>query len=340
MILQYVKQTLSITLQLYNRVYWSFNREIMKYFFKNHGWILGALLCTMLWGAASPTIKFGYELFPVDTSAPYNIILFAGIRFVGAGIITLFLTKLLTGESPKLNKSMGSPIVILALFQTAAQYVFLYLGLAVVHGSVGAMLTTTSVFFTVILATLIFKTEAFTNRKFLATLLGLAGIIVLSVDESFSLQFRLNGEIAVMMSALMNALSNIFMSKFSKKHNPMALTGYQFLLGGLALAIFAVLMGGKIGVPDIRGITVMLVLMSIASLAYGIWSMLLKIKSTSQVVIFISFNPIFGAIFGWMLLSEDIWNWRFLAALLLISLGTFLVNYAPKKRKELKNTAL
>ena len=135
------------------------------------------------------------------------------------------------------------------------------------------------------------------------------------------------------MSALMNALANIFMSKFSKKHNPMTLTGYQFLLGGLALTIFAVLMGGKIGVPDIRGITVMLALMLIASFAYGIWSMLLKMKPTSQVVIFISFNPVFGAIFGWILLNEDIWNWRFLAALLLISLGTFLVNYTPKKQE-------
>ncbi len=306
----------------------------MKNFFKNHGWILGALLCTMLWGAASPTIKFGYKLFPVDTSVPYNIILFAGIRFIGAGIITLFLTKPLTGGSPTLHKRMATPIVILAIFQTAAQYIFLYLGLAVVPGSVSAMLTTTSVFFTVLLATLIFKTEAFTKRKFMATLLGLAGIVVLSIDESFSLQFRLNGEIAVMMSALMNALANIFMSKFSKKHNPMALTGYQFLLGGLSMAVFAVLMGGRVGVPDIRGITIMLILMLIASVAYGIWSMLLKMKPTSQVVIFISFNPVFGAIFGWILLSEDIWNWRILVALLLISLGTFLVNYTPKKQKK------
>jgi drug/metabolite transporter (DMT)-like permease len=61
--------------------------------------------------------------------------------------------------------------------------------------------------------------------------------------------------------------------------------------------------------------------------------MLLKMKPTSQVVIFISFNPVFGAIFGWILLNEDIWNWRFLAALLLISLGTFLVNYTPKKQE-------
>jgi drug/metabolite transporter (DMT)-like permease len=315
-------------------MYWSIDGEIMKNFFKNYGWILGALFCTMLWGAATPTIKLGYELFPVDTSVPYNIILFAGIRFVGAGIIALFLTKLLTGVRPTLNKSMAGPIIILAIVQTTAQYILFYLGLAVVPGSVGAMLTSTSVFFTVILATLFFKTEDFSNRKLLATLLGLTGIIVLSIDESFSIQFRLNGEIIVMISTLMNALANIFMSKFSKKHNPMALTGYQFLLGGLSLVIFAVLMGGKIGVPDIRGIFVMLVLMSIASLAYGIWSMLLKIKPTSQVVIFLSFNPVFGAIFSWILLGEDIWNWRILVALLLISLGIFLVNYTPKKREK------
>jgi drug/metabolite transporter (DMT)-like permease len=312
----------------------------MKHFFKNHGWILGALLCTMLWGAATPTIKFGYELFPVDTSVPYNIILFAGIRFVGAGIITLLLTKPLTGENPTLNKSMAKPIIILAIVQTAAQYVFLYLSLAIVPASVGAMLTSTGVFFTVIFATVIFKTEAFTNRKLLATVLGLAGVIMLTIDENFSMQFRLIGETTVLMSTLMNALANIFMSKFSKKHNPMALTGYQFLLGGLSLVVFAVLMDGKIGVPDIRGIIVMLVLMSIASFAYGIWSLLLKIKPTSQVVIFLSFNPVFGAFFSWILLSENIWTWRMLVALLLISLGTFLVNYAPKKRKELKNTAL
>ena len=53
----------------------------MKNYLKNYGWILGALFCTLLWGAATPTIKFGYESFPVDTSVPYNIILFAGIRF-------------------------------------------------------------------------------------------------------------------------------------------------------------------------------------------------------------------------------------------------------------------
>jgi drug/metabolite transporter (DMT)-like permease len=301
---------------------------------KEYAWILAALFCTVLWGTASPTIKLGYAIFPVDTSESFNIILFAGIRFVGAGIITLLITKLLTGESPALSKNMIAPIVVLSVFQTFFQYIFLYLGLAAVQASVGAILTGTSVFFTVILVTMIFRTEPLTGRKLLATVLGLIGIIVLNIGKNFNFQFRLNAEGLVLMSSLINALANFFMSKYSKKHNPMTLTGYQFLLGGLSLVIISVLMGGSLGIPDIRGIGIMFFLMLVASLAYGIWSMLLQTKPTSHVVIFHSFTPVFGTFFSWILFDDDIWNWRILIALALISLGALLVNYVPKESKK------
>ena len=229
-------------------------------------------------------LGYGYAIFPVDTSEPFNVILFAGIRFVGAGIITLLITNPFTRENPVPSKNMICPIIVLSVFQTALQYIFLFLGLAAVQASVGAILTGTSVFFTVILVTMIFRTEPLTGRKISATVLGLIGIIVLNIGKNFSFQFRLNAEGLVLMSSLMNALANFFMSKYSKKHNPMALTGYQFLLGGLSLVIISVLMGGRVGIPDIRGVGVMFFLMLVASLAYGIWSMLLKTKTTSHEV--------------------------------------------------------
>ncbi len=300
-------------------------------FIKKYIWILAALFCTTLWGLASPAIKLGYRLFTVDTSGIFNIILFAGIRFFGAGIITLFLTKTFTKESPKLNKRMIKPIIVLAMIQTVAQYICLYSGLAVVDGSVGSVLTATSVFFTVILVTLVFKMEKLTARKIIATILGFTGILVLNIDHNFTLQFRLNGEGLVLMSALMNALANVLMSRFVKNYNLMALTGYQFLLGGLSMIIIAVIANGRIGMPDTGGVIIMLVLMLIASLAYGIWSLLLKIKATSQVIIFKSFIPVFGTFFSWLLLKEDVFNLRVLIALFLISLGTLLINYVPEK---------
>jgi len=306
----------------------------MKEFIKKYLWILAALFCTMLWGLASPTIKLGYQLFPVDTSNPFNIILFAGIRFVGAGIIALLLTKVFTKESPKLDKSMIGPVIVLAILQTAGQYTCFYLGLAVVEAAVGSVLTATSVFFTVILVTIIFKTEALTARKIFATILGLLGSIVLNIDQNFTLQFRFSGEGLILLSSLMNAFANFLMSKFSKKHNLMAVTGYQFLVGGLLMVIIAIIKNGTINMPKASGMIVMLVLMLIASLAYGIWSLLLKIKATSQVVIFKSFTPIFGALFSWLLLNEDIFNIRLLISLGLITLGTLLVNYVTKNSNQ------
>lgn len=308
----------------------------MKEFLKKYLWILAALFCTMLWGLASPTIKLGYQLFPVDTSDAFNIILFAGIRFVGAGIIALLLTKVFTKESPKFDKSMIGPIAILAIFQTAGQYTCFYLGLAVVDAAVGSVLTATSVFFTVILVTIVFRTETLTAIKIIATILGLLGSIVLNIDHNLTLQFRFYGEGLILLSSLMNAFANFFMSRFGKKHNLMAITGYQFFVGGLVMVVIAIIKKGSIGIPNINGMMVMLVLMLIASLAYGIWSLLLKIKDTSHVVIFKSFTPVFGAFFSWVLLSEDIFNIRLLISLALITLGTLLINYIPKNSNKNK----
>ena len=51
---------------------------------------LAALLCCALWGSATPFIKIGYELLlPERTVA--STILFAGIRFSCAGLLTVVI---------------------------------------------------------------------------------------------------------------------------------------------------------------------------------------------------------------------------------------------------------
>ncbi len=55
--------------------------------------VLAALLCTALWGSATPFIKTGYECLKV-TGTP-SIMLFAGIRFALAGIITVIICSII-----------------------------------------------------------------------------------------------------------------------------------------------------------------------------------------------------------------------------------------------------
>ena len=54
--------------------------------------VLGAILCCALWGSATPFIKLGYRVM-FDGASPDvpSTILFAGIRFFFAGVITVAL---------------------------------------------------------------------------------------------------------------------------------------------------------------------------------------------------------------------------------------------------------
>ena len=47
--------------------------------------VITALLCTALWGSATPFIKTGYQCLKVEGTP--SILLFAGIRFALAGLI-------------------------------------------------------------------------------------------------------------------------------------------------------------------------------------------------------------------------------------------------------------
>ena len=56
-----------------------------------------ALVCTFLWGSASPCIKLGYALFEIPSGETWTQVLFAGMRFVLAGILTVLIGSLLQG---------------------------------------------------------------------------------------------------------------------------------------------------------------------------------------------------------------------------------------------------
>ena len=89
-----------------------------------------ALVCTFLWGSASPCIKLGYALFKIPSSETWTQVLFAGTRFVLAGVLTILIGSILNRKMLLPTKSSVPNIVKLAMFQTILQYIFFYIGLA------------------------------------------------------------------------------------------------------------------------------------------------------------------------------------------------------------------
>ena len=158
-----------------------------------------ALLCTALWGSATPFIKTGYLCLSVEGTP--SIMLFAGIRFALAGILTVVICSAIERKFlyPKCEnlKYVG----IISVFQTILQYIFFYVGLANTSGVKGTILSGSSAFFSILVATLIFRQEKLNLRKIIACIIGFAGVVVVNLN-GLKLNFNFLGDAFVIFSAI------------------------------------------------------------------------------------------------------------------------------------------
>ena len=92
--------------------------------------ILLAAVCGILWGSAFPSVKTGYELFQIAPEDNASKLLFAGIRFGMAGLVTILFASLKRKRACLPDRRNIAGILVLGLVQTTLQYVFFYLGLA------------------------------------------------------------------------------------------------------------------------------------------------------------------------------------------------------------------
>ncbi len=294
--------------------------------------VICALICCALWGSATPFIKTGYELLLPDKDVP-STILFAGIRFAMAGMITVIIYSIGRKKVLYPKKDNIPRVLLVAVFQTVVQYIFFYVGLANTSGVKGTIASGTSAFFAVLVASLIFRQEKLTVKKVVACLLGFAGIVVVNLD---GLEFTMNffGDAFVIFSAISLAFSSVFIKRFSKYEDPVIISGYQFIAGGIFMIIVGLIFGGKITLADPLGVLVLIYLAFLSAIAYALWGMLLKHNPVSKVSVFSFTTPIFGTILSELMLAESsgVKPLNLIITLLLVSSGIFLLNYQHTKK--------
>lgn len=295
---------------------------------------LTALLCCALWGSATPFIKTGYELLSVH-GVP-STILFAGLRFTMAGILTVIIFSVARKRFlyPKLSNM--TRICTVSCFQTIIQYIFFYVGLANTTGVKGTVLSGSSTFFAIIVSSLIFRMEKLNLKKIVACILGFAGIIVININGlTFDMNFM--GDCFVIFSAISLAISSVLVKRYSKYEDPVTISGYQFIIGGAVMILIGLIFGGRISLASVSGLGVLLYLALLSAVAYSLWGILLKFNPVSKVTVFCFTTPIFGVILSAIMLSENskVSIPILLITLALISTGIFILNYQkqPKSPK-------
>lgn len=302
---------------------------------------LMAMIATILWGSAYPSIKAGYKMFEIVDHDIGSKILFAGYRFVAAGfLVLLFFGFAQRGKDTKdlilTNKKYIRPrmfvsCLLLGLMQTTIQYIFFYLGLANTTGAKGSIVNSSGAFFGVVLAPLFYPDDKLSVKKLIGCVVGFAGIILINLDGSQLTGFQLTGEGFVLIAALAQTLASFYSKKLVKDMNVMVVTGSQLFLGGLPLLMIGYSMGGKL-VPNVEGTVLLAYMALLSSVAFTIWTQLLKYNSASEITIYNLFIPVFGTLLSGIFLGEQIFTFLNVLSIICVSTGIMFVNKKEKNQ--------
>lgn len=293
-----------------------------------------AMICCILWGSAFPCIKIGYSLFEIPAGDTASQILFAGLRFTMAGILAWIFGSLIAKKPMLPEKTAYGKIALLSLFQTVLQYLFFYVGLAHTTGVKSSVIKGADVFICVLASALIFKLEKLTAKKIIGCVIGMAGVVIINLaGGAIDISMTFLGEGFIILSMLAHTMSSVLIKIFSKNHNPVMFSAFQFTLGGIVMTSCGLIFGGTLPNVTIKGITMLLYLALVSSVAYSLWSTLLKYNPVSRISVFGFMNPVFGVILSAVLLgeTEQAFSLNAVIALVLICTGIVIVNSTAKK---------
>ena len=289
--------------------------------------ILLALFCTILWGTAYPAVKIGYELFAIDSANDFGKLLFAGLRFTLAGLMTLAVSVILQKKLVIPQRQHWRGIALLGLVQTTGQYIFFYLGLSNTTGVKGSILYALATFFVVIFAHFLFPDDKMNLQKILGCCIGFVGVLLITFDGTgLGGGFAFTGEGFIMLSTLSSALGALISRGVAQGQDPVVVTGYQLTGGGLILIFIGLIGHGHFDSVTAPGILLLLYMAFLSAAAFTVWTMLLKYNPASKIAVYNFLIPIFGTTFSVMFLNESIFNLRSLLALILACAGIYIVN--------------
>jgi len=292
-----------------------------------------AMICCFLWGSAFPCVKIGYRLFQIESDAVATQILFAGIRFTLAGVLAILIGSIMQKKVLIPQKTSYGILFKVSLFQTILQYFFFYIGLANTTGVKSSIIVASNVFVAILVASLVFKQEKLTGRKLLGCGVGFAGVILINLTGTgLSGGMTLTGEGFIFFSTFAYAVSSVLLKRYSDKEEPVVISGYQFVIGGLVMILGGFVMGGRLTNVTSAGVMMLLYLALVSAVAYSLWATLLKYNPISRVAVFGFMNPVFGVILSAILLKESgqISGVQTIISLILVCIGIYVVNYGKE----------
>ncbi|WP_407438396.1 DMT family transporter [Lelliottia sp.] len=291
-----------------------------------------ATLCCLLWGSSYPAIKSGYELFQIATDDIPSKVVFAGYRFLFAGLLLLIFALAQRKPIARLTPRQFGQLSLLGLTQTTIQYTFFYIGLAYTTGVKGSIMNATGTFFSVLLAHFIYQNDKLSYNKTIGCILGFAGVMLVNFNSGLmDFSFVWQGDGFVVLAAFILSAATLYGKRISQTVDPTVMTGWQLAIGGLVLVVGGYSTGGTLEVHSMEAVAILGYLTLLSSVAFALWSMLLKVNRVSMIAPFNFVIPVAGTVLSAIFLGENILDIKYAIALVLVCSGIWWVNKASKK---------
>jgi drug/metabolite transporter (DMT)-like permease len=288
--------------------------------------IVWLLLCC-IWGSTWLFIKIGLRDLP-----PIG---FAAIRFL---IATAILTAIIAVRRLSLPHSAkdwwmlaGTGVLAFAL-----NYGLIFWGEQYISSGLAALLQATIPAFGLVIAHLYLPAERMTPLKLVGVILGIAGVgVIFSNQLTFAGPKALAGSVALVISSICVAYSNVLVKAHARNLEPTVIAGGQMFFGLIPLAIIGFATEGSPRNFHWTGMAIIsLFYLAIVGsvIAFILYYWLVQHMDVTKTMLIALVTPVTAVLLGMLVLHEEM-NWRTLAGGALIISGIAMLVVHRKNRE-------
>jgi len=276
----------------------------------------------VFWGVNWPAMKIVVAEIPVPTFR-VACVLVGGVTLLGVAVATRQTVWPARQIWPAL---IGVSMVNVALWQVLSATGLIYL-----PAGRGAIIAFTMPIWASILSSL-FLAEPFTRRKGAGLALGIAGLGVLVGPEVAALGAAPLGVVIMVAAAMCWAAGTVWMKRVDWRLSTVALTGWQLLLAGIPIGLWALAIGLETEIGPLSEAAMIAAAYAVIvpmTLCCWAWFTVVKIMPAAIAAIGTLGIPVVGVLSGAVVLGEPVGAPEILALLLVVA-GLAVVLIPPR----------
>ena len=291
------------------------------------------LILCCIWGSTWLFIKLGLADLPPLT--------FAGVRFVIACIILFTIIRLRRIQLPQARFDWIL-LAITGILSFGFNYGLVFWGEQYISSGLAALLQATLPAFGLVFAHFHLPGERLSWARIGGVILGVFGVgVVFSNQLAIAGSRALAGCVALILSAMFAAYSNVLVKKYGKHLNPALLAAGQMFFGLLLLFAVGIPLEGnplRFHWTPIALISLLYLAVVGSVIAFLLYYWLVLNMDVTKSMLIALVTPVVAVLLGMMVLNEQI-GWRTLAGGAMIMSGIALI-VVRRTRKAVKQETI